>query len=279
MIESFVIALREGIEAALIVGIILGYLKKVGAKALTKHVYYGVGLGVLASIGVAGFFLILRVEFEGGFEQLFEGITMLVAAVILTTMIIWMRNNSKTYSDNLREKVETALTNRQSYGLASLAFVSIWREGIETVLFLGSASFTSSGFQLLVGGGLGLGLAVLIGVAIMKYSVRLDLRTFFNVTGILLILFAAGLVGRGILEFQEAGVIAPVIEHVYDVNWLINGQSTAGNLLTALLGYDASPSLAEILGYVGYWVLIAFWMYREVISNLFERISGSFRPA
>ena len=279
MIESFVIALREGIEAALIVGIILGYLKKVGAETLAKPIYYGVGLGVLASIGVAGLFLLLRVEFAGRYEQLFEGITMLVAAVILTTMILWMRNNSKTYSEDLREKVETALTKRQSYGLASLAFVSIWREGIETVLFLGSASFTSSGIQLLIGGGLGLGLAVLIGVAIMKYSVRLDLRTFFNVTGILLILFAAGLVGRSILEFQEAGVIAPMIEHVYDINWLIDGQSTAGKLLTALLGYDASPSLAEIFGYVGYWVLISFWMYRDTLSRLSERVIKSFRPA
>jgi high-affinity iron transporter len=279
MIESFVIALREGIEAALIVGIILGYLKKVGAETLAKPIYYGVGLGVLASIGVAGLFLLLRVEFAGRYEQLFEGITMLVAAVILTTMILWMRNNSKTYSEDLREKVETALTKRQSYGLASLAFVSIWREGIETVLFLGSASFTSSGIQLLIGGGLGLGLAVLIGVAIMKYSVRLDLRTFFNVTGILLILFAAGLVGRSILEFQEAGVIAPMIEHVYDINWLINGQSTAGKLLTALIGYDASPSLAEIFGYVGYWVLISFWMYRDTLSRLSERVIKSFRPA
>ncbi|MCJ7463717.1 MAG: FTR1 family protein [Thermoplasmata archaeon] len=279
MIESFVIALREGIEAALIVGIILGYLKKVGAETLAKPIYYGVGLGVLASIGAAGLFLLLRVEFAGRYEQLFEGITMLVAAVILTTMILWMRNNSKTYSEDLREKVETALTKRQSYGLASLAFVSIWREGIETVLFLGSASFTSSGIQLLIGGGLGLGLSVLIGVAIMKYSVRLDLRTFFNVTGILLIMFAAGLVGRSILEFQEAGVIAPMIEHVYDINWLIDGQSTAGKLLTALLGYDASPSLAEIFGYIGYWVLISFWMYRDTLSRLFERVIKSFRPA
>jgi high-affinity iron transporter len=279
MIESFVIALREGIEAALIVGIILGYLKKVGAQTLAKPVYYGVGLGVLASIGVAGLFLLLRVEFGGKYEQLFEGITMLVAAAILTTMILWMRNNSKTYSEDMREKVETALTKRQSYGLASLAFISIWREGIETVLFLGSASFTSSGIQLLIGGGLGLGLALFVGVAIMKYSVRLNLRTFFNVTGILLILFAAGLVGRGILEFQEAGVIAPVIEHVYDINWLINGQSTAGKLLTALLGYDASPSLAEVFGYVGYWALISFWMYRDTLSRLFERVIKSFRPA
>ena len=279
MIESFVIALREGIEAALIVGIILGYLKKVGAETLTKPIYYGVGLGVLASIGVAGIFLLLRVGFEGKYEQLFEGITMLVAAVILTTMILWMRNNSKTFSEDMREKVETALTKRQSYGLASLAFVSIWREGIETVLFLGSASFTSSGIQLLIGGGLGLGLAVLIGVAIVKYSVRLNLRTFFNVTGILLILFAAGLVGRSVLEFQEVGAIAPVVDHVYNINWLIDNQSTAGKLLTALFGYDASPSLAEIFGYVGYWILISFWMYRDAISNLSDRVVGFFRPA
>jgi len=113
----------------------------------------------------------------------------------------------------------------------------------------------------------------------MKYSVRLDLRTFFNVTGILLILFAAGLVGRSILELQEAGVIAPMIEHVYDINWLIDGQSTAGKLLTALLGYDASPSLAEMFGYIGYWVLISFWMYRDTLSRLFERVIKSFRPA
>jgi len=257
----------------------LGYLKKVGALALAKPVYAGVGLGLLASIGVGGIFTILRVEFEGKFEQLFEGATMLVAAVILTTMILWMRNNSKAYSEDLRQRVENALTKRQSYGLASLAFVSILREGIETVLFLGSASFSTTGIQLLVGGGLGLGLAILIGLAIMKYSVRLDLRTFFNFTGILLILFAAGLVARGVLEFQEAGVIAPVVEHVYKVNWLISDQSSAGKLLTALLGYDASPSLAEIFGYVGYWILIAFWMYRDAMASLFNKVAGSVRPA
>jgi len=153
------------------------------------------------------------------------------------------------------------------------------REGIETVLFLGSAPFSTTGIQLLVGGGLGLGLAILIGLAIMKYSVRLDLRTSFNFTGILLILFAAGLVARGVLEFQEAGVIAPVVENVCDINWLISDQSSAGRLLTALIGYDASPSLAEILGYVGHWVLIAFWMYRDAMASLFKKVAGSVRPA
>ena len=277
MIESFVIALREGIEAALIVGIILGYLKKVGAHNLARPVYWGIVSGVVASIAVAGLFLALSVEFSGRFEQLFEGSTMFLAAAILTTMILWMNRNSKAYSEDLKRRVESAITRGQSYGLATLAFVSIFREGIETVLFLGSASFSSSGIQTLIGGTLGLGLALLIGVAVMKYSVRLDLRTFFNATGVLLILFAAGLVARGIHEFGEAGIIAPLVGHVYDINWLVNDNSELGRLLTALLGYDASPSLAEVLGYVSYWVVVLVWMYRDAAADSLKRIFTSVR--
>jgi high-affinity iron transporter len=110
-----------------------------------KPVYTGMGLGILASIGIAAIFLLLAIEFEGKYEQLFEGSAMFLAAAILTTMILWMRNNSKEYSEDLKQKVDSALTNRQYYGLAFLAFISVLREGIEIVLFLGSASFSSSG--------------------------------------------------------------------------------------------------------------------------------------
>jgi high-affinity iron transporter len=277
-IASFVIALREGIEAALIVAIILGYLKKVGADSLLRPVYAGIGLGVLASIGTAALFLALAVEFEGRYEQLFEGTAMLLAAAILTTMILWMRNNSKAYSEDLKQKVGFALTSRQSYGLASLAFISILREGIEIVLFLGSASFSSSGMQTLIGGGLGLGLAVLLGVGIMKYSVRLDLKTFFNITGFFLILFAAGLVARGIGEFGEAGVIAPVVQSVWDTNGVINDQSGAGRILAALVGYVGSPSLSQVIGYAAYWLLIVLWLYRDTTTIAFKKILATVRP-
>ena len=271
MIESFVIALREGIEAALIVGIILGYLKSVGAASLSRPVYAGILLGVVASIAAAGLLVALRVEFEGRYEQIFEGSTMLLAAAILTSMILWMRNNSRAFSADLKRKVEDAVTSRQSYGLAVLAFVSIFREGIETVLFLGSASFTTTGVQVLVGGSLGLLASVVVGYAILRYSVKLNLKMFFTVTSALLIFFAAGLVSRAVGEFGEAGLISPIIEHVWDTGGVIGGESTLGRILGALFGYDASPSLSQLLAYAVYWASVVAWLFRDIVVALIRR--------
>jgi len=279
LIASFVIALREGIEAALVVGIILGYLKKVGALDLQRPVYIGVGLGVMASIAVAGLFAFLALEFEGTTEQLFEGTTMFVAAAMLTTMIVWMHKNSRQYSSGLKERVQGALTKGQSYGLAALAFVSVFREGVETVLFLGSASFSSTGVQIIVGAGLGLALALIFGVAMMMYSIKLNLRTFFNVTGFLLIVFAAGLVAHGIHEFEEVGIVAPVVAHVWDVNWIVDDHSDFGRLLTALFGYNGNPSLVEVLGYLSYWLLIVAWIYRDSTVVFFRKAVAAVRAS
>ena len=278
MIPSLLITLREGIEAALIVGIIVSYLRKVDANQLMRPVIGGVAAGILASLGTGAAFALLAVEFEGRLEQVFEGATMFFAAAILTTMILWMRKNSKAYSEDLKRRVEFALTKKESYGLAVLAFVSIFREGVETVLFLGSASFSSTGVQVLIGGSIGIGLAVLFGIAMIKYSVRLDLRKFFNVTGVLLILFAAGLVAHGVHEFEEAGLISPVVANVWDVNWLIDDHSDAGRLLTALFGYNGNPSLVEVLAYVGYWGLILGWLYREPALDTIKRLIAVVKP-
>lgn len=278
MIPSLLITLREGIEAALIVGIIVSYLRKVDANQLMRPVIGGVAAGILASLGTGAAFALLAVEFEGRLEQVFEGATMFFAAAILTTMILWMRKNSKAYSEDLKRRVEFALTKKESYGLAVLAFVSIFREGVETVLFLGSASFSSTGVQVLIGGSIGIGLAVLFGIAMIKYSVRLDLRKFFNVTGVLLILFAAGLVAHGVHEFEEAGLTSPVVANVWDVNWLIDDHSDAGRLLTALFGYNGNPSLVEVLAYIGYWGLIIGWLYREPALDTIKRLIAVVKP-
>ncbi len=272
MFASFLITLREGIEAALIVGIILGYLKKVGAKSLERPFYLGIGLGILASVGVAVLFAILAVEFEGKLETVFEGTTMFVSMAILTTVILWMNQNSKAYSEGLKQKVEQALTKARTFGMIALAFISIFREGVETVLFLGSTSFTTTGAQVILGGVVGLLVAFVLAIAIIKYSARLDMRTFFKVTGILLIMFAAGLVSRGIFEFQEAGYIAPLVDHVWNSNWIVNDQGSLGMVLTSLFGYDGSPSLSEIAGYVLYWLVVTILIYRDRIAALLKRI-------
>jgi len=279
MIASFLITLREGIEAALVVAIMLSYLAKVGAKAYARPMYLGVILGIVASVAVAGLFELVAVEFEGSLEQVFEGSTMFLAAAVLTTMIAWMAKNSRALSEDLKGKAERAVASGRYYGLAFLAFISVFREGIETVLFLGSASFTSTGFQILVGGALGLAMAGLIGFAIIRYSVKLNLRTFFNVTGILLILFAAGLVARGLHEFGEAGAVPALVEHMWDSNWIVNDQSTLGELLTSLLGYNGTPSLTEVLGYVVYWILVVYLVYRAEAISLLRKLGGVFRRA
>lgn len=266
------ITLREGIEAALIVAIILAYLRKANAQQLAKPVYFGIAAGIAASIGVAAAFVALSVEFEGELEQLFEGTTMFLAAAILTTMIVWMQKNSKTYSEELRNKVSIALGGKETLGLASLAFVSIFREGIETVLFIGSASFSTSGLQLLLGGALGLGVSVAVAVAIIRYSVRLNLSTFFKATGILLVIFAAGLVAHGVHEFEEAGLVGPVVANVYDINWLLDDHSDLGRLMTALFGYNGNPSLTEILAYLSYWVIVIAFVYRSEASAVVTRL-------
>lgn len=279
MIASFLITLREGIEAALVVAIMLSYLARVGAKAYARPMYLGIILGIAASVAVAGLFELVALEFEGSFEIVFEGSTMLLAAAVLTTMIVWMARNSRAFSEDLKVKMEQAVGSRRSFGLAFLAFISVFREGVETVLFLGSASFTTTGVQLLIGGLLGLAAAALVGLAIIKYSVRLDLKTFFTVTGVLLILFAAGLVSHGLHEFVEAGVVPALVEHVWDTNWIVNDQSTLGNLLTALLGYSGTPSLIEILGYIAYWTILVYGVYRAEAVSVLRRVSRALRPA
>jgi len=279
MLASYVITLREGIEAALIIAIILSYLTKVGARQLARPVYYGALLGVLASAVVGAAFILLAVEFEGRAEQIFEGATMFLAAAILTYAILWMKENSKAYSESLREKVERALTDKQIVGLAALAFVSIFREGIETVLFLGSASFTSEGIQVLVGGGAGLATALVLTIAIVRFSTKLDLRTFFNVTSVLLILFAAGLVAHGIGEFQEAGLVPALVSNMWDTSSIISEDGVVGELLTALFGYSATPSLAQLLGYLGYMAFIVLWVFRSATVETLRRALVALRPA
>ena len=140
--------------------------------------------------------------------------------------------------------------------LFSLAFLAVFREGIELALFLLAARLTSSPLQTLSGASLGLLSATIFGWVLFTPSMKLSLRRFFGATNILLIVFAAGLVGFGIHEFNEAGVIPSVFEHVWDVNWLLSDKSEVGLLLKALVGYNGNPSLTEVVAYVSYLAVI-----------------------
>jgi high-affinity iron transporter len=255
MVAALLITFREGLEAALIVGIVLGYLKRMGYRRQAA-VWWGVALAVTVSV-IAGVALqALGVAFEGRGEELFEGITMLLAAGVLTWMIFWMQRQGRSIRTELEADVRQAVTSGSRWALFALAFVAVVREGIETALFLTAAAFSATPAQTLIGGGLGLALAVAVGWLLFVVSVRLDVRAFFRVTSVLLILFAAGLAAHGVHELQEAGVLPVVVEHIWDINPVLDENSAVGSILKALFGYNGNPSLLEVVSYVAYYLIV-----------------------
>ena len=256
MFASMLITLREGLEAALIVGIMLSVLRKLGQTDRSRPVWAGVLTALFASV-VAGLALNgLGVAFEGRGEQIFEGVTMLLAGGVLTWMIFWMQRQGRRAQAELESDVRRAVTAGSAWGLFGLAFAAVVREGVETVLFLTAAAFTATPTQTLVGAGLGLVLATILGWLIFAAGKRLNLRVFFRVTGMLLILFAAGLLARGVHEFQEAALLPMVVEHVWDINPILNESSLIGAFLKALFGYNGNPSLLEVVVYCAYFIIV-----------------------
>jgi high-affinity iron transporter len=256
MLASFILSLREGIEAALIIGIVLGALRKLNRSQMARAVWYGALSAVLVSLLTGILLTAFGLSLEGAAEQIFEGLAMLLAAGVLTWMIFWMNRQARSIKGELESGVHQATSTGSSRALFGLAFLAVVREGIELALFLTAATFASDPRSTILGSLLGLGAAFLLGWGLFASTLRLDLRRFFQVTGFLLILFAAGLVAHGVHEFNEAGWIPAVVEHVWDVNHLLEENSTAGLMLKALFGYNGNPSLTEVLSYLAYFVLI-----------------------
>jgi high-affinity iron transporter len=275
VLAAGLITFREGLEAALIVGIVLGYLKKAGHPERRGIVWKAAAAAVLLSVMAALGLQWVGAEFEGRGEQIFEGVVMFLAAGLLTYMILWMRSQGQQIKMQLEEETRQALNVGQSWALFTLVFLAVLREGIETALFLSAAAFSSSPVQTLIGGLLGLAAAVMLAWLVFKASTRLDLRQFFSVTSLILIVFAAGLVARGVHEFQEVGLLPVVVEQVWDTNPILSEESFGGQVLQSLFGYNGNPSLLEVFSYVGY-LLVAFWLvwFRRTPFPPDERAGG-----
>lgn len=261
MVASFFLSIREGLEAALIIGILLAALKKLDRKSLNYVVWRGVFAAAVVSL-VAGLALTwLDAEIKGRPEEILEGTIMIAAAALLTWMIFWMRRQAPFLQKRLEAEVRQASASPDSQrAIFWLAFLAVGREGFELVLFLIAAQMASGAAQTLLGAAIGLSSAVALGWMLFATSKRLSLRHFFSVTSILLVLFAAGLVAHGIHELNEAGVIPAVIEHLWDFNHILNEKYFFGQLLTALFGYNANPSLTEVLAYLAYFLsLTMLW--------------------
>lgn len=257
MITSLLLSLREGLEAVLIISIVVGALRRTGRSDLYRPLWAGVISALVVSLASAVLLRLMDKELEGTAEQIYEGATLLLAAGVLTWMIFWMRNDAASIKSRLEIRVNLATHANSSLALFFLAFISVLREGIELALYITAASLTLSGVQTILGTVTGLLAACLLGYMIYSTTVRLNMQRFFQVTGLILILFAAGLIGHSIAEFNEAGIIPTIVNPIWNLNPILSDQSVLGTIFSTLFGYHGSPSLTEALGYSGY-ILVTF---------------------
>ncbi len=270
MLAGLLIALREGLEAALVVGIVHGYLRKIGKKQLSRDVWLGVILAVGSSVMLAWGIQRVGLELEGRAEQLFEGATMFLAVLVLTWMIYWMRYQARLIRSTLEKDVHQAVEAGNRRALVLVAFVAVFREGVETAIFLSAAAFATRGGATLGGALIGLGAAAVLGLAIYASTVRLPVRWFFSVTSVLLLIFAAGLLAHGVHEFQVAHVVPSLNPRLWDVTHILSEDSFVGQMLQSLAGYNGAPSLEEVLAYFSYWIFALLgirWLVERSINR------------
>jgi high-affinity iron transporter len=264
--------LREGVEAALIVSIILVYLVRTGNGAHAGKIWLGTGAAIALS-AIVGVILFATVRgFPEPYEQVFEGIAMLLAAAVVTWMLFWMRRQAGSVKGELQAAVDRVVTDGRMWGLALLAFTAVIREGIETSLFLvGQATSTESGaLSTVLGAVVGLGIAAVLGVGFYRGTRRINLASFFRWTGIALIFIAAGLLSHAVHEFIEVGefygVELPLTQTAFDLSGVLPHEAIegapggivliVGQLLRALFGYTSRPEVLTLLVHVAYVVIV-----------------------
>ncbi len=258
--------LREGVEAALIVAIILAYLVRTGNARHAGRIWLGTGAAVGLSATV-GFVLFVTIgQLQSPAEQIFEGLAMLLAATVVTWMLFWMRRVAANIRGELQAGVDRALTEGSVWGLSVLAFTAVIREGIETSLFLlgqarAATSAQSGALGTVLGGMVGLLIAAVIGWGIYRGVRVLNLSAFFRWTGIALVFIAAGLISHAIHEFIEIGWVTVGTATAFDLSGVLphSGEGIAaviGSLLRALLGYTSTPEWATLLAWLGYVVAV-----------------------
>jgi high-affinity iron transporter len=259
--------LREGVEAALIVSIILAYLAKTGNQRHFGRIWAGTGAAVLLSVVVGAILWFTLEGLEGTAAQIFEGVATLLAAAVVTWMLFWMRRTASNIKGELQAGVDRALVQGGIFGLAILAFTAVIREGIETALFLMGQTRVAGteASSTLIGAFIGLAIAVAIGYGFYVGARVINLQTFFRWTGIALIFIAAGLLGYAVHEFVEAGVIPFGSATAFDISAVLPHSGDiaetgpiliVGQLLRAMFGYSSTPEWATLIAWAAYLALV-----------------------
>lgn len=268
MLIPFLIMLREGIEAALIVGIVAGYLKQSGRGALMPAVWVGVLLASALSLFAGAGLQLLAAEFPQKEQELFEGVVGAIAVVMLTSMVFWMRKAARSIKGQLHASIDKALgqADGQGWALIGMVFLAVAREGLESVFFLLAIFQQSTGWEAPVGALAGIAVSVVIGYGLYSGGVRLDLRRFFRLTGLFILLVAAGLLAGVLRKFHEAGLWNQLQGVVFDMSGTLPMDSPLGAVLSGLLGYQAAPVVGEVIVYLVFLVVTFFLFLRPPAS-------------
>ncbi len=259
MIPTFVIFLREGIEAFLIVAILLAYLDKVGRRELFRDIFIGVALAlVLAGLFGAIAYETIRTYAGSRVQTIFETSTYLLACSILTYMTFWMRKHSRAMSGELASRAGQAISGRGRLALSLLAFQSVGREGLETVVFTLAIMFAQSAHFALLGGFLGLITASGIALAIFKFGKKIDIGKFFSVVGIVLMFFAAGLLTDTVENLDQLGWLTILSHPLWNSTSFMSENSSIGDLFHTLIGYSDRPTVLQGIVYVIFVSVVSF---------------------
>ena len=263
MLPTFVIGLREGLEAALIVGIIAAFLGQQGRTDTLRLVWFGTAVAVAICVGVAIVLQVISSDLPQRQQEGLETVVGALAVCMVTYMIIFMRRHARGLKKDLEGAAASALASGSSRALVAMAFLAVLREGFETAVFL-LATFQASGNASTswLGAVLGIGLATAIGYAIYKGGVRLNLARFFRVTGLVLVVVAAGLVMTAFHTASEAGWLMVGQAQAFDLSWLVRPGTPVSSLLTGVLGIQPFPAWIEVIAWLAYlipMVVIVAW--------------------
>lgn len=262
MLATFVIFLREGVEASMIVAILLAYLDRIGQRRHFRDVLVGVGAAFVLMLGggVAAY-LLLKTYAGSRVQTVFETATFLLAAVVLTYMTFWMQHHARQLSSELRTKAEQALDGRARWGLGLLAFQAVGREGLETMVFTLAIVFASHGNGVIAGGAAGLFVALVLAFAMYRLGTKINVGKFFTVVGALLMVFAAGILADAVENLQQLGWLPVAGPHLWNTSRALAENSSIGDVFHTFFGYADRPTAAQVAVYVIYLaVAITFFL-------------------
>jgi high-affinity iron transporter len=261
MIPTLVIALREGVEAALIIGIIAAFLVKEGRRDALRQMWFGVAIAIALCLGVAVVLRVVGQELPESGQASLETAVGLVAVAAVTYMIVWMRRHSRGIKTALEGSAAEALAAGSTLALVAMAFLAVLREGFETAAFL-LAAFQDAADTTAAGAGAVLGLvaAVTVGIGLYRGGVRINLARFFRLTGLVLVFVAAGLLATAVHTAHEAGWFNGLQAQALDLSWLVQPDTVSGSLLTGMLGLQSQPTIGEALVYVLYALPMALYV-------------------